>query len=120
MNKTNKWQKSVISLARAQAWACNRKKIDSQDGKLYTFRASLGRDSLTFCGQAHAGSSNYHNPDPDTYHALNRAIMIMRDQIIDKAIELMEKDADKLAIEAEEELRSALKTVHEAKNRKPE
>lgn len=57
-----KFDKLVKQRSELQSWWSMQNMVDSQDGSHYSLRVDFTKPSMVaFCGQAYAGSKNYHD-----------------------------------------------------------
>jgi len=113
MSNFNEWQKTKQAVKEATSWVGNRDKIDSQDGKHYR-KVKIQKIKLEYCGQAYAGANNYHEAPAYFQSYLAMAINEMREEIENKALELLNEENNKRAIKAKGDVDAMLAEIDEA------
>jgi hypothetical protein len=113
MSNFNEWQKTKQAVKEAVNWVGNRVKVDSQDGKHY-IKVKVQRIKLEYCGQSYAGANNYHEAPTSFQGYLAMAINEMREEIEDRALELLSEENASRAVKAKSEVDAMLIEINEA------
>ena len=113
MSMFNEWQETKQAVKQAISWIGNRDKVDSQDGRRYV-KVKIQKIKLEYCGQSYAGANNYHEAPAYFQSYLALAINEMREEIEDRALELLKKENDSRAVKAKSDVEAMMLEINEA------
>lgn len=114
MESYKKYLAAKVEAKRAAEWLDNKSKIDSQDHKPYRLYGI--KFSAQYCGQSHAGATNYHDSPQEFNAAMAEVILRNFDLMTAEAMSILSKKASGALIACKDDLAAAQVEIAEAES----